>query len=153
MLTFAQRAAALILLLGAPVALAAQTSRAPTTPAAAVQEFMRAVADSNLTRMAELWGTDKGPASKTHPKDYEKRILIMQLFLHGAQARTLGDVPSSKSGLRSVTTELAHNGCKVTISIDVVKTRDGWLVQNFDLAEAGRVNQPCDNGKPGNPQE
>ena len=114
---------------------------------------MRAVADSNLTRMAELWGTDRGPASKIHPKDYEKRIVIMQLFLHGVQARTLGEVPSSKSGLRSVTTELAHNGCKVTISIDVVKSRDGWLVQNFDLAEAGRVNQPCDNGKPGNTQE
>jgi hypothetical protein len=152
-LTFAQRAAALILLLGPPTALAAQTSRGPKSPSAAVQEFMRAVADSNLTRMAELWGTDKGPASKIHPKDYEKRIMIMQLFLHGVQARTLGDVPSSKSGLRSVTTELAHNGCKVTISIDVVKSRDGWLVQNFDLAEAGRVNQPCDNGKPGNPQE
>jgi hypothetical protein len=138
--------------MSAPTALAAQTSRAPKTPSAAVQEFMRAVADSNLTRMAELWGTDRGPASKTHPKDYEKRIVIMQLFLHGVQARTLGDVPSSKSGLRSVTTELAHNGCKVTISIDVVKAKDGWLVQNFDLAEAGRVNQPCDNGKPGNPQ-
>ena len=152
-MTFAQRAAALILLLGAPTALAAQTSRTPKKPSAAVQEFMRAVADSNLTRMAELWGTDKGPASKIHPKDYEKRILIMQLFLHGVSARTLGDVPSSKSGLRSVTTELAHNGCKVTISIDVVKSGDGWLVQNFDLAEAGRVNQPCDNGKPGNSGE
>ena len=152
MLTIAQRAFALVLLLSAPTALAAQTSRAPKTPSAAVQEFMRAVADSNLTRMAELWGTDRGPASKTHPKDYEKRIVIMQLFLHGVQARTLGDVPSSKSGLRSVTTELAHNGCRVTISIDVVKAKDGWLVQNFDLSEAGRVNQPCDNGKPGNPK-
>lgn len=153
MLTFAQRAVALILLLGAPTVAIAQGSRTPKTPSSAVQEFMRAVADSNLTRMADLWGTDKGPASKTHPKDYEKRIMIMQLFLHGVQARTLGDVPSNKSGVRSVTTELAHNGCKVTIPIDVVKSRDGWLVQNFDLAEAGRVNQPCDNSKPGNPQE
>jgi hypothetical protein len=152
-LTFAQRAVALILVLGAPAAVAAQAPRAPKSPAAAVQEFMRAVADSNLTRMAELWGTDRGPASKIHPKDYEKRIMIMQLFLHGVQARTLGDVPSGKSGVRSVTTELEHNGCKVTISIEVVKTGAGWLVQNFDLAEAGRVNQPCDKGKPGNTQE
>lgn len=153
MSTFAQRALALVLMLGAPIALTAQISRAPKSPAAAVQEFMHAVADSNLARMADLWGTDKGPVSKTHPKDYEKRIMIMQMFLHGVQSRTLGDVPSSKSGLRSVTTELAHNGCKVTISIDVVKAKDGWLVQSFDLAEAGRVNQPCDNGKPGNSPE
>jgi hypothetical protein len=153
MSTFAQRVLALVLMLGAPFTLAAQNGRGPKTPAAAVQEFMRALADSNLTRMAELWGTDKGPVSKTHPKDYEKKIMIMQLFLHGVQVRTLGDVPSTKSGLRSVTTELAHNGCKVTISVDVVKAKDGWLVQNFDLAEAGHVNQPCDNGKPGNSLE
>lgn len=148
--TFAQRALSVALIVGAPLALTAQVSRGPKTPAAAVQEFMRALADSNLTRMAELWGTEKGPVSQTHPKDYEKRILIMQMFLHGVQARTLGDVPSSKPGLRSVTTELAHNHCKVTISIDVVKAKNGWLVQNFDLAEAGHVNQPCDSGKSGN---
>ena len=107
MSTFAQRAAALILLLGAPVALAAQTSRAPTTPCRAVQEFMRAVADSNLTRMAELWGTARGRSSKTHPKDYEKRIVIMQLLLHGVQARTLGDVPVEQGG----TAERDHRAC------------------------------------------
>lgn len=151
--TFAPRGLAVFLLLGAPVALTAQATRAAKTPSQAVEEFMRALADSNLTRMAELWGNAKGPVSKTRPKDYEKRIMIMQLFLHGVQARTLGDVPSSKSGLRSVTTELAHNGCKVTISIDVVKAKDGWLVENFDLAEAGHVNQPCDTGKRGNSME
>ncbi|MGH7523757.1 MAG: hypothetical protein ACREK8_05585 [Gemmatimonadales bacterium] len=146
----AQRAWLAAIILGAPSVLAAQSARGAKSPAEAVQEFMRAIDDSNLTRMAELWGTSKGPASVTHPKDYEKRIVIMQLFLRGVRARTLGDVPSSKSGARSVTTELAHNGCKVTLSIDVVKSGAGWLVQNFDLAEAGKVNQPCDNGKSGN---
>ena len=147
----ASRTFSLALILGAPVAAAAQQALAPKTPAAAVQEFMRAVADSNLTRMAELWGTAKGSAAQTrNPKDYEKRIMIMQMFLHGVQARTLGDVPADKPGVRSITTELAHQGCKVTIPIDVVKAKGGWLVQNFDLAEAGRINQPCDNSRPGN---
>ena len=146
----ASRALTLALALGAPIALAAQRPQLPKTPSAAVQEFMRAVADSNLTRMAELWGTSKGPASQTHPKDYEKRIVIMQAFLHGIKARTLGDVPSGKPGIRSVTTELAHQGCRVTLAVDVVKAKEGWLVTNFDLAEAGKVNQPCDNAKPGN---
>ncbi|MGH7592733.1 MAG: hypothetical protein ACRELE_02630 [Gemmatimonadales bacterium] len=151
MTTVAPRALALALLAAAPATLVAQNPRAPKTPSAAVQEFMRALADSNLTRMAELWGTAKGPVSKTRPKDYEKRIMIMQMFLHGVEAQTLGDVPSDKSGVRSVTTRLAHRGCKVTLPIDVVKTKEGWLVTNFDLAEAGHVNQPCDTGKPGNP--
>ena len=31
-----------------------------------VQDFMRAVADSNLTKMAQLWGSAKGSAGATH---------------------------------------------------------------------------------------
>ena len=32
---------------------------------AVVQQFMEAVADSNLAKMAELWGTAKGSAART----------------------------------------------------------------------------------------
>jgi hypothetical protein len=35
-----------------------------------VDAFMQAVADSNLTQMASLWGTSAGPAAKTNqPSD------------------------------------------------------------------------------------
>jgi hypothetical protein len=153
--TFAPRGLALFLLVGAPVALAAQGVRAAKTPSAAVEEFMRALADSNLSRMAELWGNAKGPAARTHmPKTYEKQIVIIQAMLHGVQAQALGDVPSDKGDMRTVTTQLSHNGCKVTIPINVVKAKEGWLVHDFKLDQAAEVNRPCDAaGRPGNSPE
>lgn len=147
------RTIAAVVLVAAPGVLTAQgkTPIAPT-PALAVQEFMRAVADSNLTRMAELWGNAKGPAAATRfPKDYEKRIVIIQAMLHGVQSRTVGEVPATAPGMRSVTTQLSHNGCTVTLSVNAVKYRSGWLVHDFDLEQAGQVNQPCDTShRPGN---
>ncbi len=147
------RISCLALVLGAPMGVIAQKTRAAATPSGAVEEFMHAVADSNLTRMAELWGNAKGPASQTHsPRNYQKQIIIMQAFLHGVQARALGDVPANKGDMRTVTTQLAHNGCTVTIPINVVKAKQGWLVHDFDLAQAGQINHPCENEKrPGNP--
>lgn len=147
---FSPRIIALFVLAGAPGALAAQAATGPTTPSRAVQEFMQALADSNLTRMGELFGNAKGPVSHTKPKDWQKKILLMQLFLHGVQARTLGEVPG-KNGMQTVTTVLTNSGCKVTIPVDVAKSSRGWLVFNFDLEAAAKVNQPCETSKrPGN---
>ena len=42
------------------------TSATPSPgPSHAVEDFMKAVADSNLIRMAELWGTKSGSAAET----------------------------------------------------------------------------------------
>ena len=147
-----QRLAAL-LVVAAPGSLVAQAPRGAATPAAAVEEFMRALADSNLSRMAQLFGNSKGSAFRTHqPKGYEKRMVVIQAMLRGAQARTLGDVPSEKSGGRIITTQLSNNGCKVTIPVTVVNAKEGWLVNEFKLEQAAEVNKPCENSKrPGNP--
>jgi hypothetical protein len=41
------------------------------TAAGVVQGFMQAVADSDVAKMANLWGTSSGPAAKTHqPPNY-----------------------------------------------------------------------------------
>ena len=134
----------LIALLTIPVAARAQQPMAGSTPPDAVMQFMHAIRDSNLTRVGELFGTANGPVSRTHePKDYEKRILTMQLFLRRIEAKTLGDVPSEKGNGRTVTTQLSHSGCLVTIPVDVVKVREGWIVKNFDLDRASQVNRPC----------
>ncbi len=143
---FAPRNIALFVLASAPVALPAQTIKAAASPAAAVQDFLRALADSNLKRMAELFGNAKGPVAKTKPKDYEKKIVIMQLMLHGVQSQTLGDVPG-KDGMRAVTTILTSHGCKVTTAFNVVQAPQGWLVHDFDLDAAAKVNQPCDTSR------
>jgi hypothetical protein len=149
------RTVGLLLALALPSVAAAQDVKAAATPSAAVQEFMRAVADSNLTRMAQLFGNAKGASARTHqPVNYEKRMVTTQLFLRGVQARTLGDVPTEKGGMRSITTQLAHNGCTVTLSVNVVHAKEGWLVHDFDLDRAAQVNRPCDTSKrPGNSPE
>lgn len=151
MTSFAGRGLVALFVLAAPAALAAQSAKAPSTPSAAVQEFMRAIADSNLVRVGELFGNSKGPVATTRPKGYEKKIVIMQAMLRGVQANTLGDVPADKDGLRTVTTQLSHNGCHVTIPVNVVKSHGGWLVHDFDLVEANKINQPCEAPRrPGN---
>lgn len=149
---FARRNIALFVIASTPAALFAQATTAGATPSRAVEEFMRAVADSNLVRVAQLWGTAKGPASRTHmPKSYEKQIVIIQAMIRGVQVQTLGDV-QGKDGMHTVTTLLSNHGCRVTIPVNVVKAREGWLVHDFKLDDAAEVNKPCDtNRRPGNP--
>jgi len=141
-----------LLAVAAPLALPAQASKAAATPSAAVEEFMRAVADSNLTRMSQLFGNGKGSAFRTHqPKDYEKRMVVIQAMLRGAQAKALGEVPAEKNGGRTVTTQLSNNGCKVTIPFNVLHANEGWLVNEFKLESAAEVNKPCESTRrPGN---
>lgn len=148
----AARRFAALLFVALPCAVSAQASRAAATPAAAVEEFMRAVADSNLTRMSDLFGNAKGSASQTHlPKGYEKRMVIIQAMLRGVQAKALGDVSNSKGDMRTVTAKLSHGPCTVTIPVNVVKASAGWLVHDFDDVEASKINQPCEGSKrPGN---
>jgi hypothetical protein len=124
-----------------------------STPTLAVQGFMQAVSDSNLTKMAELWGSSKGPAARTgQPKDYNRRLVIMHAYLAGITVRTLGEVPTSKRDRTLVTTELSRGVCKITLPVTAVKTGKGWVVNQFDLALAGEVNKPCEgSGSRGNP--
>jgi hypothetical protein len=136
---------ALFALLAAPLSLMAQAPAAGSSPADAVTQFMHAISDSNLTRVAQLFGNGDGPVSRTHnPKDYEKRIVTMQLFLRHVQAKTLGEVPAEKGKGRTVTTQLSHGNCRVTVPVDVVQTREGWVVNKFDLDRASQVNRPCE---------
>ncbi|MEO5799108.1 MAG: hypothetical protein ABIZ70_11160 [Gemmatimonadales bacterium] len=136
----------------AAVALAAPLSAqgSQRSPSAVVEEFMRATSDSNLTRMSELWGSAKGSARVTgFPKDYQKRVAIMNAYLKGVSARALSEVDASSSNERIVTTEISHGQCRVTIPITTVKTKSGWIVKNFDLSQAAQANKPCENSRTG----
>ena len=151
MIKFIASRIAIALVVAVPLTGSAQAVKVAATPQAAVEEFMRALADSNLTRMADHFGTTKGPWSKTRPTGYEKQLIIMQAFLQGVHAKALGDVAASKGSMRTVTTQLSHNGCTVTIPVNVLKYKDGWLVHDYDQVEGRKINQPCEQGgRPGN---
>lgn len=119
-----------------------------TSASQALTRFMRAAADSNLARMAELWGSADGPAARTgQPPEWEKRIIVLQSYLRGDSVRVVTDVPVSGSdSQRRVIVELYRPGCVKQIPAIVTRTRSGgWLVENIDVSAAGNPARPCEN--------
>ncbi len=116
------------------------------TPEAAVERFLKAVADSNLTAMADIWGTARGPAGVTgSPPDYQKRVAVMQLYLRHSARRVLGI--DGEGDLRTVAVELTRDACVSRVPITVGRSSAGaWLVRSVDLAAVGSPTQPCPPG-------
>jgi hypothetical protein len=116
-----------------------------TSATTAVQSFMQAVADSNLAKMASLWGSYSGPASKTHqPADYERRIVVMQSYLRNDDSRIASDTPGSPPTKHSVQVEIRRSACTWTVPFVVIQLSDGsWLVNQVDIGAAGNPARPC----------
>ena len=116
------------------------------TASAAVENFMKAVSDSNLAVMAGLWGTSKGSASRTRqPADYQRRIVVMQSYLSHDDFRILGDVPEGSEGRHTVQVQIRRGACTWTIPFLVIQLADGsWIVNQMDLTAAGNPARPCE---------
>lgn len=127
--------------------------RAGATASAAVEEFFRAAADSNLIRMSQLYGTQRGSAARTNvPDDHPRRMVVMQAALSGTSVRAAAETATREDNLMTVTTEVARGNCKVIVPVRTVRAREGWLVLGFDLPSIWEgVNKPCEaTGRPGN---
>ena len=124
---------------------------APVEPApsaaAAVRGFMQAVADSNVDKMASLWGTASGPALQTRqPADYERRVAIMQAYLRNDSFRVTSDVEQT-ANRRSLQVELKRQTCTWSVPFVSIKAHNGsWLINQVDLAAAGNPARPCLEG-------
>jgi hypothetical protein len=129
-----------------------RTGSAPTAPVAssaeAVTAFMRAAADSNLTRMAQLWGTERGPVSEVPLDNYEKRVAVMQAYLRGDSARIVSDIASPEdANRRRLTVALYRGTCVKQIPFTTVRIKSGgWIVESVDLSAAGNPARPCEPG-------
>jgi hypothetical protein len=115
------------------------------TATATVQNFMRAVADSNLTAMASLWGTARGAAAKTkQPSDYERRIVVMQSYLSNDDSRILSDAADGSEARHAVQVQLRRQACTWTVPFSVIQLADGtWIINQIDLTAAGNPARPC----------
>ena len=124
-----------------------QTSSAPSPgPEFAVQEFMAAVADSNLPKIAEYWGTSKGSASATGlPSDYPKRVEIIQLWLRGYTYRIIASTPTDASRVaQDIQVEMMKGDCRKQVPFLAVKTGSSrWVIQSIDLNAVGSPGTPC----------
>ena len=109
---------------------------------------MQAVADSNLGKMASLWGTASGPAAKTNqPPDWQRRVAIMQAYLRNDSFRITSDVTETDENRRGLLVEIKRRTCTWTVPFTTVKIRDGsWIVTQLDLAAAGNPARPCQDG-------
>jgi hypothetical protein len=117
------------------------------TAATAVQGFMQAVADSNVDKMAGLWGTASGPAAKTRqPQDYQRRIAIMRAYLKNDSFRLTSDVPKT-ADRRELQVQIRRQVCTWNVPFVAIRTTDGsWLVNQVELTAAGNPARPCDPG-------
>ena len=119
-----------------------------TTPEAVVTRFLRAVADSNITGITELWGTARGPASVTRePPEYQRRAVIIQSYLRHETARIVSVMPAAADpAQREVLVELARRGCVRRVPFTTVPYANGWLVSAVDLDAAGNPARACADG-------
>jgi hypothetical protein len=129
---------------------AAGAAAAPVASASlAMRAFMQAAADSNLARMAQLWGTAAGSAAETgKPDGWEKRLIVIQAYLRGDSTRLVSDVPvTGMDNKRRVIVALYRYGCMRQIPATVTRGKSGgWLVEEVDITSAGNPARPCEPG-------
>lgn len=115
----------------------------------AMRAFMQAAADSNLARMAQLWGTSAGSAAETgKPDGWEKRLIVIQVYLRGDSTRLVSDVPvTGMDNKRRIIVALYRYGCMRQIPATVTRGKGGgWLVEEVDITSAGNPARPCEPG-------
>jgi hypothetical protein len=142
------------------------TAGPAATAEGAVRNFMAAVADSDLAKMANYWGSAKGPAAVTkEPSDYVKRMVIVQSYLRSSGYKVLGErapvaprAPGDTSApsapvaptnqARQVMVQLYRANCSPIVPFVVIRAATGdWIVNQVDLAVAGTVYKSCGETK------
>jgi hypothetical protein len=129
----------------------AATPSAADTPDATVTRFLRAVADSNVAGMAQLWGTANGPAAETRqPPQWERRLEVMRYYLRHEAARITSSAGmTDQPGRHTVVVELARQGCTSTVPFTLVQwNRGGWLVNEIELDAVGNPARACNTPAP-----
>jgi len=116
------------------------------SPESAVETFLTSVADSNLAKMAQFWGTAKGSAAETkEPSDYLKRIEVMQVYLRHNSFEIASTRPSQDGDdARDILVDLQRGTCVRQVPVQVVRTRASrWIIRNIDLTALGNPLAPC----------
>lgn len=131
---------------GGSAAGAAGTVRPANSASSAVTGFLQAVSDSNIDKMAMLWGTAAGPSARTkQPPDYERRIVVMQAYLRHDDSRIVTDAPDTSPTRHLVQAELRRSACTWTVPFVAIQLADSsWIVNSVDLTTAGNPARGCE---------
>ena len=130
----------------------------PQSPNDAVSNFMSAVKANDLTRMGNLFGSPRGPASTYMNRDYLNRQLqtIHKYWDHSGYRVIEGPLPAaainptfknvpSADRMRDYRIELQRStGCVQVALLTVVQTdQGGWLVYDAHLESVGNPAARC----------
>ena len=130
---------------------------APQTLNSALTQFLDAVKANDLTRMGNLWGDERGPASTFMKPDYMRTTLAtIQIYLNHKGYRIVeGPMPAAPINptfrnvpplekMRDFRVELQREQCNRVIPITLVQTKSGgWVVYDVHLESAGNPRQAC----------
>ena len=123
----------------------------PTSPEAAVQQFMVAVDHRDMPAMADLWGTaDRGPASTwMKGEELEQRLAVIGVYLAHDEFEVLppGFRPLPTVRERQVQVRITRRGCRHTVPFTLTPYGEGWVISSIDIAAAGNPARTC--GVPG----
>jgi hypothetical protein len=126
-------------------------------------QFMSAVKAKDLTRMGNLWGSERGPAATFWNADRLRMHLgTIQKYLDHEGYRviegplpaqplnpTFKDVPSLDR-MRDFRVELQRNNCIQVLPITLIRTNSGgWLVYDVHLESAGNPVARCQPAETG----
>lgn len=120
---------------------------APQSMQETVTRFLSAVKSNDLSRMGQLWGTEKGPAAGSmDPTELSQRLTVIQRYLTHSGFRIIQGplaVPGNDR-MRTFRVELQRATCARVLPIDVVQTRGGgWVVYDVHLEAAGNPAMAC----------
>jgi len=120
---------------------------APVDPEATVRAFLNAVKANSLQAMAELWGTEKGPASRSMDHaELDKRLTVMRSYLvHDKfEFQPRNGMDATGANQRVLDVRITRGACQPVVPFTVVRSGNVWLVKSVDLAAAGNPIRPCD---------
>lgn len=128
----------------------APASPSPAAPADALAGFLDAVRQNDLSRMGQLWGSERGPAASwMNAEELNKRVAVIQKYLaHSGYRVVEGPMPiPGESRRMAFRVELRRDDCVHVQAMDVVRVdAGGWVVQDVHLGEARSPVQACPSG-------
>lgn len=124
------------------------TDALPSSPVAAVEQFLAAANANDLATMGEVYGSKRGPVNYwMDATEREKRLTVIRSYLvHERYQVEPGTLPGNDQGQRIVRIQLVRNNCRPIVPFTVQQFRTGWLVLSFDIEAAGNPMRPCPAG-------
>ncbi|MEK6611492.1 MAG: hypothetical protein AABZ29_01760 [Gemmatimonadota bacterium] len=114
---------------------AGSSSGAPSS-GAAIAQFLASANRKDLAAMAAVWGTERGPASKSMGRqELERRELIMMQCLAHEKSSLGASSPGEGGRVKVLVTLTAAPRSASPVFTTVLGPRSRWYVENLDIDE------------------